>query len=1465
MSSFGNIIERWNVKNAVGISELIHPMTSEDYNISPVKSVSTIVDSAYSSFSGSSYFPDYQTASFQNDRFQLNDEQVSYMDSEYVKAIYNPSATDYNLYLEDGLSNIEQHAENNSLENNRVPQMLSSEPPIPPTRHSSYITHKIFDKSKGDHFCYGNQFSQQVKRGPSGEFMSISDHKPVNHHGHWHTEEQERTLGKVNKEYNLSHDMERKDNNYYPRHSFFLQSESYCKAQDDLKRKKCLSEYEIQEQKNSKTSTTLYDEFSCTYENKHYSHMNKINKEMLKEMHLQNRNNEDVQMISYPTDHFIGHTETCLKQGEIITGVQNTKSSLSEFIPESSSVSENKSECCISKPVNETHRYSFEGTVSMESGDLEIHKSHKTQKFPLSQSIKDRDSGMKPKPHHIRSSQVFYCGPNEDLFTQTSRTLNQENEVHEGTKTLNLRKDAARKSLPLLSRQQEQVKTKRQSLYDLTCEKITKASTPMLYHLAGGRQLLKSTIPVKPQFETNSENKEFQLVSNSSIPHHTEVQINSKHLNKQKSQSQLDDHFSIHCRDDVSSENISPSAEECLMHDYREKLKVAQKKVLRETSFKRKDLQMSLPCRLKLNPPKRPSIDHFRSFSLSSANEDSKSIHAGSSVDSSYKKDEPEKPIVSRIGGRKRITKEQRKLCYSEPEKLDHVGVHNSVFEWEEKGKDLSQNEIKDSAEISKQKKSLDHKERALSSSNISKTELKQIQHNALIQYMERKTNQRPNSSQLMPMQTSNEAELSEVPQEYLSRRSTGASSSYDATVTWQTRFVKAPFLGDSVPILDPSVVTKYTSHLDQCTLEDNHKYSQKSHLSMNQRKSSQHSQVYTGTVIFSELAPCSNHGNRLVVTENSITTDLENNCAVRSRGKSMEEIGTTDKVRLSVLSQSSDQLYHKKESVTLPRVEIVNNTAVIYQDKVQASSADDPGKLPRQTSEQDLLGPHGSDVANLAQEIHSGPLSATNSFSNTDNSSYEPSKFHTGAPKQSQFLQAEDEIFVHKIITGLEMHSTSSLTTQEDTINALPQGEETTSSITNLLCLNQSGKTENHSTLSTEAYENDDLRNVEIYTNTLSESSQVSKLSVSRTDNTDLDAEREEIRSADTNSCNSQQEELCCTQPSQDNPVNCLQALHLPFGQFDEKDKVTVLESEANRQMSSDPEREEDLPTGKLKSPEDERHEELVKEIVAKDKSLADILNPLPVRESAMDLMKSLFPVDMSAIKEARNRRLPRKDDQINPLNKEILESTPKLPSKTLLLLQKNYVKKSDCEGAYDITTKKMELVSDISSKLENLCGQRELLQWDITENVTYGQDMEVVVKEVCKPNEYERYMMFIGDLEKVVSLLFSLSMRLARVENALSKVDDNTDAEEAQSLKERHSILSRQREDAKDLKENLDRRERVVTGILAKYLSEHQLKDYKHFVNLKTSFLIEQKDLDEKIKFHEEQLESLHNSISS
>lgn len=81
--------------------------------------------------------------------------------------------------------------------------------------------------------------------------------------------------------------------------------------------------------------------------------------------------------------------------------------------------------------------------------------------------------------------------------------------------------------------------------------------------------------------------------------------------------------------------------------------------------------------------------------------------------------------------------------------------------------------------------------------------------------------------------------------------------------------------------------------------------------------------------------------------------------------------------------------------------------------------------------------------------------------------------------------------------------------------------------------------------------------------------------------------------------------------------------------------------------------------------------------------------------------------------------------------------------------------------------------------------------------------------------------------------------------------------------TLMEKRKLLIRQHEDAKELKDNLDRREKVVYDILASYLQEENLADYMHFVKMKSALIIEQRKLEDKIKLGEEQLKCLMDSL--
>ncbi|NXA39092.1 SHRM2 protein, partial [Eudromia elegans] len=307
-----------------------------------------------------------------------------------------------------------------------------------------------------------------------------------------------------------------------------------------------------------------------------------------------------------------------------------------------------------------------------------------------------------------------------------------------------------------------------------------------------------------------------------------------------------------------------------------------------------------------------------------------------------------------------------------------------------------------------------------------------------------------------------------------------------------------------------------------------------------------------------------------------------------------------------------------------------------------------------------------------------------------------------------------------------------------------------------------------------------------------------------------------------------------------------------------------------------------------KEKTLEDWKSEELAREIVGRDKSLADILDPSMKIKTTMDLMVGIFPKDEHLLEEAQQRRklLPKvpspkiseekKEEQNVPsaisLTTNSTYYSTSAPKAELLIKMKDMQEQqqqqqseddSEDELDHDLSEKKQELIDSISRKLQVLREARETLLEDIQANNILGEEVEAIVKDVCKPNEFDKFKMFIGDLDKVVNLLLSLSGRLARVENALNNLDENTSPDERRTLVEKQKLLTQQHEDAKELKENLDRRERIVFDILANYLSEENLADYEHFVKMKSALIIEQRELEDKIKLGEEQLKCLTDSL--
>lgn len=80
---------------------------------------------------------------------------------------------------------------------------------------------------------------------------------------------------------------------------------------------------------------------------------------------------------------------------------------------------------------------------------------------------------------------------------------------------------------------------------------------------------------------------------------------------------------------------------------------------------------------------------------------------------------------------------------------------------------------------------------------------------------------------------------------------------------------------------------------------------------------------------------------------------------------------------------------------------------------------------------------------------------------------------------------------------------------------------------------------------------------------------------------------------------------------------------------------------------------------------------------------------------------------------------------------------------------------------------------------------------------------------------------------------------------------------------LESKRDKLLDQLEEAKILKNNIDRRSVNMSGILAKYLNEEEFADYQHFINMKAKLIVDGREIQDKVKLGEEQLAALKEAI--
>ncbi|XP_029372507.1 protein Shroom3 isoform X2 [Echeneis naucrates] len=264
-------------------------------------------------------------------------------------------------------------------------------------------------------------------------------------------------------------------------------------------------------------------------------------------------------------------------------------------------------------------------------------------------------------------------------------------------------------------------------------------------------------------------------------------------------------------------------------------------------------------------------------------------------------------------------------------------------------------------------------------------------------------------------------------------------------------------------------------------------------------------------------------------------------------------------------------------------------------------------------------------------------------------------------------------------------------------------------------------------------------------------------------------------------------------------------------------------------------------------KTTEDMQVDALAQQLVLQDSSLAPLLDTW-MGKSTVELMEEIFPNSKLFDKLQwqhkccgclNNRTGTKKRTEINAEDNE-----------------------------KDLNTRKVELCEALRNSVNALRQEKELLCEEQKHHQALGESINTLLQEQLKTNEMDKYNMFIGDLEKIVSLLLSLCSRLSRIDKAMfalerGKLTKEDTAEERDSLNHKRFLLLCQTEDACELKENLDKRQQVVHAILSSYLTEPQLQNYRQFVSTKPSLMIRQRHLEDLIRQREEQITWLAESM--
>lgn len=178
------------------------------------------------------------------------------------------------------------------------------------------------------------------------------------------------------------------------------------------------------------------------------------------------------------------------------------------------------------------------------------------------------------------------------------------------------------------------------------------------------------------------------------------------------------------------------------------------------------------------------------------------------------------------------------------------------------------------------------------------------------------------------------------------------------------------------------------------------------------------------------------------------------------------------------------------------------------------------------------------------------------------------------------------------------------------------------------------------------------------------------------------------------------------------------------------------------------------------------------------------------------------------------------------------------------------------------DLTKKKEELVQRLGKKLLVLSNEQTSIAEESNANDLLGADVALKVAQKCRPSDASKFRSYVDDVGYITMLLLSLSGRLARTDNALHTIVDDSHPDK-KILEAKRDRLLEQLDEAKQLKDDIDRRGAIISKILEKSLTIEEYADYDYFINMKAKLIVDSREIAEKIKLGEEQLVALKDTL--